>query len=126
MRPREPAPRLAEGAVLLIGYGGSRAWPGARAPHRSGHRLPGDGGHQPARWRAAGAARRSCVPYVVDAAVQAMAGTRHLILCAAEKPVTFFAYPGKPTTSIPEGAEVHVLARRSRTRSTRWRGWPTR
>jgi acetolactate synthase-1/2/3 large subunit len=44
--------------------------------------------------------------------VQAMAGTQHLILCAAKKPVTFFAYPGKPTTSIPESAEVHVLARK--------------
>jgi acetolactate synthase-1/2/3 large subunit len=52
------------------------------------------------------------VPYVVDAAVAAMAGTTHLILCGARKPVTFFAYPGKPQTSIPHDAEIHVLARR--------------
>jgi acetolactate synthase-1/2/3 large subunit len=52
------------------------------------------------------------VPYVVDVAVSAMAETRHLILCHARKPVTFFAYPGKPQTSIPESAEVHVLARK--------------
>jgi acetolactate synthase-1/2/3 large subunit len=52
------------------------------------------------------------VPYVVDAAVHAMAGTKRLILCGARKPVTFFAYPGKPTSSIPHDAEIHVLARK--------------
>ena len=52
------------------------------------------------------------VPYVVDAAVQAMAGTKRLILCGVKKPVTFFAYPGKPTSSIPNDAEIHVLARK--------------
>jgi len=62
--------------------------------------------------RGAGRTPLQRVPYVVDAAVAAMAGTRHLILCGARKPVTFFAYPGKPTTSIPHAAEVHVLARR--------------
>ena len=30
----------------------------------------------------------------------------------ARKPVTFFAYPGKPTTSIPLSAEIHVLSRK--------------
>jgi acetolactate synthase I/II/III large subunit len=52
------------------------------------------------------------VPYVVEVAVQAMKETKHLILCAARKPVTFFAYPGKPQTSIPEDAQIHVLARK--------------
>jgi acetolactate synthase-1/2/3 large subunit len=51
------------------------------------------------------------VPYVVDVAVKAMAGTRHLILAGSRKPVTFFAYPNKPQTSIPADAEVHVLSR---------------
>ena len=51
------------------------------------------------------------VPYVVDVAVKAMAGTRHLILAGSRKPVTFFAYPNKVQTSIPEDAEIHVLAR---------------
>jgi len=44
--------------------------------------------------------------------VNAMKATEHLILCAARKPVTFFAYPGKPQTSIPEGAQIHVMARK--------------
>jgi acetolactate synthase I/II/III large subunit len=51
------------------------------------------------------------VPYVVDAAVKAMAGTKHLILAGARKPVTFFAYPNKVQSSIPDDAEIHVLAR---------------
>ncbi len=52
------------------------------------------------------------IPYVVDFAVQAMKETKHLILCAARKPVTFFAYPGKPQTSIPPDAQIQVLARK--------------
>jgi acetolactate synthase I/II/III large subunit len=51
------------------------------------------------------------VPYVVDAAVKALSGTKHLILAGAKKPVTFFAYPGKVQTSVPADAELHVLAR---------------
>src|SRR5689334_7155063 len=51
------------------------------------------------------------IPYVVDTAVKALAGTRHVILCGLRKPVTFFAYPNKPTTPIPAAADIHVLAR---------------
>ncbi|WP_158931864.1 acetolactate synthase large subunit [Acidisphaera sp. S103] len=51
------------------------------------------------------------VPYVVDAAVKAMAGTQHLILAGSRKPVTFFAYPNKPQTSIPQDAGIHILSR---------------
>jgi acetolactate synthase I/II/III large subunit len=48
------------------------------------------------------------VPYVVDVAVKAMAGTKQLILAGARKPITFFAYPNSVQTSIPEDAEVHT------------------
>ena len=51
------------------------------------------------------------IPYVVDMAVKALAGTRHVILCGLRKPVTFFAYPNKPTTPIPPDANIHILAR---------------
>lgn len=51
------------------------------------------------------------VPYVVDVAVKFMEGTEHLILAGSRKPVTFFAYPNKVQTSVPESAELHVLAR---------------
>ena len=43
--------------------------------------------------------------------MKALAGTRHVILCGLRKPVTFFAYPNKPTTPIPPDANIHVLAR---------------
>ena len=51
------------------------------------------------------------VPYVVAQAVKALAGTKHMILAGARKPVTFFAYPNMVQTSVPEDAELHVLAR---------------
>jgi acetolactate synthase-1/2/3 large subunit len=51
------------------------------------------------------------VPYVVDAAVTFMQGTTQLILAGSRKPVTFFAYPNKVQSSVPESAEIHVLAR---------------
>jgi acetolactate synthase-1/2/3 large subunit len=40
-----------------------------------------------------------------------MAGTKNLILCGSKKPVTFFAYPNKPQTSIPDDAQIFNLAR---------------
>jgi acetolactate synthase-1/2/3 large subunit len=51
------------------------------------------------------------IPYVVDEAIQALAGTGQLVLAGSRKPVTFFAYPGKPGTSVPPDCQVHVLAR---------------
>ena len=51
------------------------------------------------------------VPYVVDAALEALAGLKHLILVGAPAPVGFFAYPGKPGRMYPEDCQVHVLAR---------------
>jgi acetolactate synthase-1/2/3 large subunit len=51
------------------------------------------------------------VPYVVDIAVKAMEGTRQLILAGARKPVTFFAYPNKPQSSVPRDADIHILSR---------------
>lgn len=51
------------------------------------------------------------IPYVVDAAVKLLTGIRHVILIGARKPVTFFAYPNKPGTSVPADADVHILAR---------------
>ena len=50
------------------------------------------------------------IPYVVDAALKALEGTRHLVLAGAKAPVGFFAYPGKPSTLWPKDCEVHVLA----------------
>jgi acetolactate synthase I/II/III large subunit len=51
------------------------------------------------------------LPYVVDSAVAALAGIRHLILVGCRQPVGFFAYPGKPSLMQPDDATLHVLAR---------------
>ena len=51
------------------------------------------------------------IPYVVDLAQAKYAGIKHLILVGAGEPVTFFAYPGKPSFSTPRDARLHVLAR---------------
>ena len=105
--------RGGEGVALLIGYGGltdEGLMLADRIRQATGCRILGDtAGKTP---RGQGRPVLDGVPYVVDAAVAAMARTQHLILCAAKKPVTFFAYPGKPTTSIPETAQIHVLARK--------------
>ena len=51
------------------------------------------------------------MPYVVDAALKALAGLKHLILVGAKPPVAFFAYPGKPSLMAPQDCAMHVLAR---------------
>ncbi|HKD89817.1 MAG TPA: acetolactate synthase large subunit [Streptosporangiaceae bacterium] len=48
--------------------------------------------------------------YLVEMAASQLAGTRHLILAGASAPVSFFAYPDKPSTPLPAGCQVHVLA----------------
>ena len=37
-------------------------------------------------------------------------GARHLVLAGTAAPVSFFAYPGKPSNLVPEGCDVTVLA----------------
>jgi acetolactate synthase-1/2/3 large subunit len=51
------------------------------------------------------------LPYLVDSAVAALAGIRHLIVAGCPPPVGFFAYPGKPSLMQPQDASIHVLAR---------------
>ncbi|GAB3860374.1 acetolactate synthase large subunit [Nocardioides maradonensis] len=48
--------------------------------------------------------------YLAEQAVQQLDGVAHVVLAGAKAPVSFFAYPGKPSTLVPEGAQVHVLA----------------
>jgi len=51
------------------------------------------------------------LPYVIDQALAALSGIRHLVLVGAQEPAGFFAYPGKPSLIRPDDASVHVLAR---------------
>ena len=63
--------------------------------------------------RGAGRQAIALVPYVVDRAVSVFAGIQHVILVDCDQPVGFFAYPGKPSLMQPDGATLHVLAKRN-------------
>lgn len=61
--------------------------------------------------RGRGRAQLERVPYNHDLAVEALRRFEHIILVNAKAPVSFFAYPGKPSTHYPAQAQLHVLAR---------------
>jgi acetolactate synthase-1/2/3 large subunit len=48
--------------------------------------------------------------YLAEMAAGQLDGLRHLILVDTTSPVSFFAYPGKPSDLIPDGCEVTLLA----------------
>ncbi|MHB8465663.1 MAG: acetolactate synthase large subunit [Acidimicrobiales bacterium] len=60
--------------------------------------------------RGAGVPAVDRLGYFAEFAAMQMDGLRHLILVDAKAPVSFFAYPGKPSYLVPDGCEVHVLA----------------
>ncbi len=48
--------------------------------------------------------------YLAEFAQMQLDGSRHLILVDAVEPVSFFAYPDKPSVITPEGCDVVILA----------------
>jgi acetolactate synthase I/II/III large subunit len=60
--------------------------------------------------RGAGVPPVDRLAYLAEFAAGQLAGTRHLILAGARPPASFFAYPGQPSSLVPAGCEVHVLA----------------
>ncbi|MGD8288989.1 MAG: acetolactate synthase large subunit, partial [Gemmatimonadota bacterium] len=60
--------------------------------------------------RGAGRVNPLRVPYLGEQAVQLLDGTRQLVTVGTKAPVSFFAYPGKPSELTPEGCAVHTLA----------------
>ena len=53
------------------------------------------------------------VPYFPEAALEAMAGVRYMLLVESQAPVSFFGYPETPSYLLPEECAVGVLAARS-------------
>jgi len=49
------------------------------------------------------------LPYFVEDCQRMLEGVEYLILVGVKSPVSFFAYPGKPSSPTPEGAVVHQL-----------------
>jgi acetolactate synthase I/II/III large subunit len=65
----------------------------------------------PARMqRGAGVPRIERLAYVPELTSVQLKGLRHLILVDAKAPVSFFAYPGRESSLVPKGCEVHELA----------------
>jgi acetolactate synthase-1/2/3 large subunit len=60
--------------------------------------------------RGAGRVALMRIPYFAEQIVEFFADTEQLILCGAKPPVSFFAYPGKPSWGLPQGAVIHYLA----------------
>jgi acetolactate synthase-1/2/3 large subunit len=98
--------------VILLG-GAALRRPGLDAASRiaaaTGARLLGE--TFPARLeRGAGLPGLERLAYLAEFAQAQLAGTQRLILAGTRAPVSFFAYPGLPSTLVPDGCQVHTLA----------------
>src|SRR2546429_521064 len=60
--------------------------------------------------RGAGLPAIDRLAYLAEFAIAQLGDVRHLILAGARAPVSFFAYPRKPSSLVPEGCQVHLLA----------------
>lgn len=60
--------------------------------------------------RGAGRVVVNKMPYPVDQALEVMKDYEAVILLGTKEPVSFFAYPDKPSRLSPEGAEIVTLA----------------
>ena len=60
--------------------------------------------------RGAGRVNPLRVPYLGEQALELLAGTKELVTVGTKAPVSFFAYPGKPSELTPEGCAVRALA----------------
>jgi acetolactate synthase-1/2/3 large subunit len=104
--------RTDEPAVLLVG-GDATGKPGLTAAARIAAATG-------SRWycetfptrleRGAGTPPVDRIGYFAEAAAAQLEGAKHLVLAGAASPVSFFAYPGKPSDLVPEGCEVHHLS----------------
>ncbi len=101
-----------EPSALLVGGSAVRAAgleAASRAANATGAKLLGE--TFPARLeRGAGLPPIDRLGYLAEFMVAQLAGLRHLVLVDAKAPVSFFAYPEKPSYLVPDGCEVHVLA----------------
>ena len=104
--------RSGEPTALLLGGRACRARglrAAARTAEATGARLLGE--TFPANLeRGAGLPAVERLAYLGEFAVAQLAGLRHLVLAGARSPVSFFAYPGRPSDLVPDGCDVHVLA----------------
>ncbi|MEU2423995.1 acetolactate synthase large subunit [Streptomyces sp. NPDC007851] len=91
-------------AVLFVG-GAVMRRPGMEAVSRivlaTGARVLAE--NSPARQeRGAGIPGTERIAFLGEKGAAQLVGARHLVLAGAQPPVTFFAYPGKPSSLVPE------------------------
>ena len=96
---------LLRGAVLK--EKGLRA--AGRIAAKSGARILGDT-FTARTQRGAGRVLVERIPYFAEQIVDTMKGVEELIIVGSKPPVSFFAYPGKPSWCTPESAQIHYLA----------------
>ncbi|TRW85433.1 acetolactate synthase large subunit [Mycolicibacterium sp. 018/SC-01/001] len=104
--------RSGEPTVLLIGGDATRR-PGLDAAVRIAEATGARALCEtfPARLeRGAGVPAVERLAYFAEAAAEQLAGARHLILAGTASPVSFFAYPDKPSELVPDGCAVQLLA----------------
>jgi acetolactate synthase I/II/III large subunit len=104
--------RGGEPSVILLGGAGMHR-PALAAASRisqaTGARLLAE--TFPARHeRGAGIPPVERLAYLAEMAATQLDGARHLVLAGARAPVSFFAYPGKLSSLVPDGCQVHTLA----------------
>jgi acetolactate synthase-1/2/3 large subunit len=80
-----------------------------RIARRTGARLLHDY-FTPRLTRGEGLAEVERIPYFAEDIVECLKGLEQIVLVGASAPVTFFAYPDKPSWVTPEGCELLTLA----------------
>jgi acetolactate synthase I/II/III large subunit len=101
-----------EPSALLLGGSATRERglaAASRVANATGAKLLGE--TFPARLaRGAGRPPLERLGYLAEFSTAQLAGLRNLVLVDAKAPVSFFAYPDKPSLLVPDGCEVRVLA----------------
>jgi acetolactate synthase-1/2/3 large subunit len=106
LRSGEPAMLLLSGHAL----GEAGLFAAHRIAHASGAKLRTPT-QVPRMARGRGRVPVERMPYVVDTALNVLAGLKHVILVGAKPPMGFFAYPGKPSLMVPQDCAITVLAK---------------
>lgn len=60
--------------------------------------------------RGAGRVAVERLPYFAEQLVESLSNVEHLVIVGSKPPVSFFAYPGKPSWCTPESATITYLA----------------
>lgn len=104
--------RSGEPAALLIGGSACRE-PGLCATSRIAEATGTKAFVEtfPARLeRGAGLPEIERLGYLAEQVAYQLDGVKHLIVAGVKPPVSFFAYPDKPSDLVPDGGRVHTLA----------------